>query len=281
MPEKPNIESSLKAKVVALPESRQLDVLAGLFERRLARVVRVPLVSILDAPDQAPVLSWIEGFIAEPPQYFVILTGEGVRRLVAPAERADRREAFVDALAATSKICRGPKPGRVLKELGLGADILAQEPTTAGIIATLKTLDLASSSLSVQLYGEDPNTVLMDYLAGCNLARCDAVAPYVYASNSDTEKVRDLILQLHTGTIDLIAFTSKSQIGRLFAVAKTGSLEAELRRGLLHTKVAAIGPVVKDELLRHGCDVQIMPSSSYFMKPLVRAAEQMYDSEQL
>ena len=279
MPDKPSIESSLKSKVVALPESRQLDVLADLFERRQARVVRVPLVSILDAPDQAPVLAWLQRFIENPPQRFIILTGEGVRRLVAAAERAGLREPFIGTLAATCKICRGPKPGRVLKELSLGADILAQEPTTAGIIATLQEQDLAGTRVSVQLYGEDPNLALMEYLSTCNLKSCDSVAPYVYASNSDAEKVQKLILQLQAGTIDLIAFTSKAQIGRLFSVAKKEGLENALRQGLEQTKIAAIGPVVRDELLHYGCDVQIMPSGSFFMKPLVRAAEKMYEAE--
>lgn len=279
MSNKPLIQSPLLSKVVALPESRQLDVLANLFERRQAVVLRVPLVSILDAPDQAPVLTWIENFIANPPDRLIILTGEGVRRLTTAANRAGLEEAFVSALARVCKICRGPKPGRVLKELGLNADVLAAEPTTAGIILTLETLNLANSRMSVQLYGEDPNTMLMDYLSGCELESCDSVAPYVYASNSDTEKVRALILQMHQGEIDIIAFTSKSQIGRLFAVAKKEGLEAELKQGLGKSKLAAIGPIVRDELLLHGCEVHIMPSASYFMKPLVLAVERMYAGE--
>ena len=279
MPSKTPIQSPLNSKVVALPESRQLDVLADLFERRQAVVHRVPLVSILDAPDQEPVIAWLERFIAEPPDRLIILTGEGVRRLVAAANRVGLEDAFLSALASVCKICRGPKPGRVLKELGLSADILAAEPTTAGIIITLKTLELTNSRISVQLYGEDPNTPLMDYLSACQLRSCDSVAPYIYASNSDTEKVQALILQMNLGAIDLIAFTSKSQISRLFAVAKKEGLKSELQQGLSRTTTAAIGPVVRDELLRCGCEVQIMPNSSYFMKPLVRAAERMYATE--
>ena len=81
------LSSPLQAKVIAVPESRQLDVLAALFERRGARVIRVPLVSIHDTPDQAPVIRWLRQFIAEPPNYFIIMTGEGLRRLLAAARR--------------------------------------------------------------------------------------------------------------------------------------------------------------------------------------------------
>lgn len=279
MRSKTTISSSLESRVVVLPESRQLEVLADLFERRRARVIRVPLVSILDAPDQAPVIAWLERFIADPPDRLVVLTGEGIRRLIAAANRVGRQAEFVNALADVNKICRGPKPGRALKELELKTDILAAEPTTAGIIKTLMTLNLANSSVSVQLYGEDPNLPLMEYLSQCGLESCDSVAPYIYASNCDTEKVHAVIQQMNGGEIDLIVFTSKSQIDRLFSVAKKEDLQFELGQGLRKTKIAAIGPIVRDELLNHGCEVHIMPSTNYFMKPLVRAAEAMYASK--
>ncbi|MBL4582631.1 MAG: uroporphyrinogen-III synthase, partial [Gammaproteobacteria bacterium] len=60
MKSKSTISSSLESRVVVLPESRQLEILADLFERRRAKVIRVPLVSILDAPNQSPVVARLE-----------------------------------------------------------------------------------------------------------------------------------------------------------------------------------------------------------------------------
>jgi uroporphyrinogen-III synthase len=85
-------------------------------------------------------------------------------------------------------------------------------------------------------------------------------------------------MQLHEAQIDLIAFASKSQISRLFNVAKKSNLEIELNVGLAQTKIAAIGPVVRDELVRFGCEVHVMPNTNFFMKPLVTAAEQLYST---
>ena len=48
----------LAGRTVAVPETRELEIFAGLLERRGARVLRCPLVSILDAPDPAPVLAF-------------------------------------------------------------------------------------------------------------------------------------------------------------------------------------------------------------------------------
>ena len=113
---KSTIDSSLKGKTVALPESRQLDVLAALFERRQAKVLRVPMITILDSPNQDSIVCWLKAFINNPPRYFIILTGEGLRRLVAVAERNKLKNDFICKLSTVRKICRGPKPVKALKK---------------------------------------------------------------------------------------------------------------------------------------------------------------------
>ncbi len=54
----------LTGRYIALPESRELDLFAAMLVKRGAEVLRCPLVSIHDAPDQQPVLDWIVDFIA-------------------------------------------------------------------------------------------------------------------------------------------------------------------------------------------------------------------------
>lgn len=258
----------LLGKRIALPETRELDILAGLLERRGAQVLRCPLVAIRDAPDAGPVEHWLREFIDTTPDDFIILTGEGIRRLVGFAERAGWRDAFIAALAKTRKIARGPKPGRALREIGLGTDIVAAAPTTEGIITTLQTLDLAGRRVAVQLYGTDPNRRLMDYLASRSLQPC-VVAPYVYADKADTAAVENLIRRLAGGEVDAIAFTSTPQVRRLQDVARDSGLESLLVAGLAGVKVAAVGPIVADDLRERGIRVDVMPKESFFMKPLV------------
>ena len=48
----------LAGRSVAIAEARELDVFAALLERRGARVLRYPLVQIIDAPDPQPLLQW-------------------------------------------------------------------------------------------------------------------------------------------------------------------------------------------------------------------------------
>lgn len=275
MSEKPPLSSSLQNKVIAVPESRQLDILAELFERRGAHVLRIPLVSILDNPDAAAVNSWIQGFLDYPPDFFIIMTGEGLRRLLGFARRSGQYDEFVAQLGSVSKICRGPKPGRVLRELGMKPDHLGVEPTTEGIIATLQELPLTQQSVAVQLYGQEPNSRLINFLNTCQ-TQVSVVAPYIYASDTDNERVQVFLNELLGGSVDVISFTSQPQFKRLLQVAKQSAMEAELLSALEKVTIAAIGPIVRDQLESYGIRVDVMPTQSFSMKPLVSAVEHRF-----
>jgi len=266
----PSSESDrvLAGKVVAVPESRQLDVLASLLERRGAGVLRCPLVGIVDSPDEAGVLAWIERLIGTPTDLLVLYTGEGLQRLVGFARRANREAPFVAALARTPKLTRGPKPRRALKALELEPEYTAAEPTTAGMIDTANGITTPLRRVALQLYSQDQDRQLADYFERRGAA-VDAVAPYVYASEADDERVAALIGEMEAGRVDAIAFTSKAQVQRLLELAEKRRLEDALRSGLTRTKVAAIGPVVAAELEAARIRVDAMPEESYSMKPLV------------
>ncbi len=81
----------LAGRTVALAEGRQLEELAEMLEKEGALPLRCPLVSILDAPDPAPVVAWLRELAAGRFDYLVLLTGEGLRRLLDFAERAGLR----------------------------------------------------------------------------------------------------------------------------------------------------------------------------------------------
>jgi uroporphyrinogen-III synthase len=264
------VGQAFAGRSVAVPETRQLDVLAELLEVRGADVVRCPLVAIKDSPDAAAVTAWLERFVAEPPALLVLYTGEGLERLLGFAERAGIRTEFAAALALTRKLVRGPKPKRALRRLALTPEIEASAPTTAGIIATLETLELDDGRIAVQRYGAEPIPDLDRYLAERG-ARVDWVSPYVYASAADDAAVVALIERLERGGVDAIAFTSKAQIERLTAVARERGLKDALERGLKRTYVAAVGPIAAAALAAVGVEVDAMPTGSYFMKPLVSA----------
>lgn len=260
----------LAGRCVALPESRRLDVLAEMLEKRGARVWRCPLLAILDTPDAPAVRDWLERAIDRPFDGLILLTGEGLRRLVGFAERFGLREDFVAALGRTPVWVRGPKPAQALAELGLKPAASAPAPTTEGVIRLLEAQPLEGRRIGVQCYGDDPNAPLMAYLRRRG-AEPDPVFPYIYAPQADEEKVVALIDALAAGTIDAIAFTSSPQWRRLKQVAAASGREAALREGLQRCCVAAVGPIAAQALRDDGVRVDIVPDESYFMKPMVNA----------
>ena len=263
------MQGSLAGCRVALPETRELDLLARMIEAEGGAVLRCPLVAIIDAPDPAPVRAWLERFAADPADDLILLTGEGLRRLHAAARAAGGESGFLRALAGPRKITRGPKPAKALRELGLEPDLRAAEPTTEGVIAALAQQDLRGRRVAVQLY-PDPNAKLLAFLAAAG-ARADPVLPYVYASAADESRVVALIDRMAAGEVEVIAFTSSPQVRRLFEVALSTGREATLRRALAGMRIAAVGPVVAAELKARQVEVAIAPQDAYFMKPLVRA----------
>ncbi len=261
---------SLRGKVVAIPENRQMLLLSTMLSKRGAEVISVPMIAIHDAPNSLPILSWLEDFISAPPEILILLTGEGLRRLINLAEKHASKNLFIEALSGVEKLCRGPKPNQALREIGLERDIEAKAPTTDGVIATLDDLELSGKNIAVQLYGKEPNVKLISYLERAG-AKVSTVAPYVYANKLDDEKVKDLIRVMHNGEVDVIAFSSQPQVNRLFKVAKQYDQEAMLSSGFNRCYVAAMGPVVRDSLNAKGVNVEIMPERSFFMKPFVSA----------
>jgi uroporphyrinogen-III synthase len=262
---------------VALAEGRQLEELAQMLEKEGARVLRCPMISILDAPDAAPVVAWLRDLSAGRFDYVVLMTGEALRRLLGFAERAGLRDAVIAALGRTRTVTRGPKPVRALKEVGLSPSKVAEAPTTDGVIASLRAEALAGKTVGVTLYGE-PNPPLEAFLTGAG-ATVRPVMPYVFAPAADAERVADLIRQMARGEIGVIMFTSSPQVDRLFEVAEKHGLTDDLRRGLDRTRVAAVGPVVAEDLRRRGARVDICPEQGFVMKNLVQLIKRHLGSE--
>jgi uroporphyrinogen-III synthase len=263
-------ETPLAGKTIALPETRELDRMAGLLEAAGATTLRCPLVAILDAPDPRPVDLWLEELAVKGFDDLILLTGEGLRRLLSRARAIGNETEVKAALGRTRKITRGPKPARALHEIQLSTDLPAVVPTTQGIMDTLAGETLTGRRVGLQLYGSDPNEALVRFLAGKG-ATVRTVSPYVYAPASDEDRVGDLITRLEGGAIDAIAFTSASQVERLFEVARHRQQESTLQAGLQRAKVAAIGPIVVSALKERGVAADIVPEQPFVMKRLTTA----------
>jgi uroporphyrinogen-III synthase len=258
---------SLEGSTIALAESRQLEELAQMLESEGATALRYPMLSILDAPEAAPVIAWLHELCADRFSYVVLMTGEALRRLLHFAEREGFRDACIAALARTKIFTRGPKPGQALKEIGLSPTRVAPAPTTQGVIAALQSESLQGQTVGVTLYGE-PNPALEQFLVLTG-AYVHTVMPYIYAPATDDDRLVDLITQLNSGAVDVMLFTSSSQVDRLYEVARRRGMRIVLHNGLTRTRIAAVGPVLAEHLRQHGAKVDICPEQGFVMKNLV------------
>src|SRR5216684_7104344 len=256
---------------ILILETREEAQFSRLLAEQGADVLQCPMFTIRDAPDAAPIEAWIRRFVEKPCDELVLMTGEGLRRLMKVARRIGVEQDFVTALGQARKFARGPKPGRALREIGLEPEVTTEKPTSEGVADMLSRLDLRGHRLGLQLYPDKDHGALIGAITAQG-AEVDTVLPYVYDAQAADANIVTAIDEMAQGRIDAIALTNLSQIRRLVEAARTSGYEDRLREGLARTPIASVGPAVSDELKSHGLRTDIYPANdAFFMKPLISA----------
>ncbi|NGX99008.1 MAG: uroporphyrinogen-III synthase [Candidatus Afipia apatlaquensis] len=256
---------------ILILETREEAQFSRLLQEQGADVLQCPMFTIHDAPDPAPVEAWIRLFIAKPFDDLVLMTGEGLRRMMKVAKRMGVDQDFIAAIAKAKRYARGPKPVRALREIGLEANLQTETPTSEGVAAMLAQQDLKGHRVGLQLYPDKDHSKLIGAITSYG-ATVEPVLPYVYDGQAADTNIVEAIGEMAERRVDAIALTSSGQVRRLIDVARAHNCEDRLRAGLAQTPVASVGPVVSDELKAYGLQTDIYPANeSFFMKPLISA----------
>ena len=232
----------------------------------------VPLESNADA------IAFAGDLIAGEFDVVVLLTGVGTRALLDIVQRAHgTRKAFLDALADTIVVVRGPKPLAVMRELQVPVFLTAPEPNTwrellAALDERKSELSLEGLNVAVQEYGASNP----DLLAGLEArgARVTRVPVYQWALPEDLGPLEQAVRTIAAGELDVALFTSATQAVHLMKVADTLLLGEAVRQSLRRRVIASIGPTTSEELRQQGIPVDLEPSHPKMGFLVREAAEQ-------
>lgn len=256
---------------ILILETREEAQFSRLLQEQGASVLQCPMFTIRDAPDPAPVEAWIRLFIAKPFDDLVLMTGEGLRRIMTVARRIGADQDLIAAIGKAKRYARGPKPVRALREIGLEAHMQTETPTSEGVAAMLAQQELSGHRVGLQLYPDKDHSKLIGAITSQG-ASVETVLPYIYDGEAADTNIVAAIEEMAAQHVDAIALTSSGQVRRLVDVARAHNCEDKLRDGLAQTPIASVGPVVSDELKAFGLRTDIYPANeSFFMKPLISA----------
>lgn len=256
---------------ILILETREEAQFARLLQEQGASVLQCPMFTIRDAPDPAPIEAWIRLFIARPFDDLVLMTGEGLRRIMKVARQIGVDQDLIAAIGKAKRYARGPKPVRALREIGLEANLQTETPTSEGVAAMLAQQDLKGHRVGLQLYPDKDHGRLIAAITSFG-TQVETVLPYIYDGEAADTNIVAAIDEMAQRRVDAIALTSSGQVRRLVEVARAHNCEDKLRDALAQTPVASVGPVVSEELTAYGLKTDIYPANdSFFMKPLISA----------
>jgi uroporphyrinogen-III synthase len=255
--------ASFDGRRVLTLESRRSPELALLVMNYGGRPVVAPSVREVPLAENQQALAFANDVIRGRFGIVILMTGVGVRLLIKVIDAELGREAFLEALARTRIVARGPKSVAALRELGLTPWATVPSPNTwRELVATMDSradeAPLDRQQVALQEYGL-PNTDLLQALSARG-AHVTAVPVYRWAMPADVEPLREAVRAIVRNEIEVVVLTASIQLVHLLQVARDMGLEAAVREGLERAVIASIGPMTSEELRHHGLPIDYEPS---------------------
>jgi uroporphyrinogen-III synthase len=245
---------------VAAFESRMAESMANLIRRYAGEPQVAPALREIPLSDNHSAFEFGERLFAGQIDMLLLLTGVGTQTLVEALTTRHPIDSITQALARTTLVARGPKPVAALKRLGLTPNLVVPEPNTWRDL--LEVLDqqgpLKDRRVAIQEYGV-PNAELVQGLVERG-ARVMPVPVYKWALPEDTAPLRNLLIEVIAGTIDVLLVTNAAQVEHVMQVLEGDGKVEPFRVALKRMVVASIGPTASERLRSHGWPMDLEPS---------------------
>ena len=192
----------------------------------------------------------------------LFLTGVGVRAMMKTLETEFDREAVLASLRKTLVLSRGVKPQAALVELGVPIFASCPEPATwrevVGTIDSLLAERTGPMRLAVQEYGATNPEMISELVL--RFGSVTKVPVYQWALPHDLGPLRESVLAIVHGNVDVVLFMTAVQVIHLFQIAGEMGLVPDLRRAFETVVVISVGPTTTEELEQHGLHPDFEPS---------------------
>jgi uroporphyrinogen-III synthase len=248
-------------RVLSLESRRAIEV-AKLIRTYGGEPFVVPAMREIPLQSNRQALAFAECLLAKKVDLVIFLTGVGVRALLDIVQTKHDREQFLTALRAVKVAARGPKPAAALRDLRVPIVATAAEPSTWREMMTALDAEfgdgLRTMRVAVQEYGASNPELLSELSERC--AEVTKVPVYQWALPEDLQPLREAVLSIANGSVDVVLFMTAVQVIHLFQVAEEMAFREELSAGLRSIVVVSIGPTTSEELAHHGVTPDFEPS---------------------
>lgn len=245
-------------------ESRRANEAATLIRSYGGEVLMAPAMREIELDTIRPVLEFAEALIAKAFDLVIFTTGVGVRSLLKIVSEHMNRDEFLDALRSVKIAARGPKSSSALRELNVPIDVIAPEPFTwRALLAAMENKfegSLHGMNIAVQEYGTS-NPELLTALTEKSIS-ITRLPVYQWALPEDVQPLREAVIALAHGHIDVVVFMNAGQVAHLFLMAERMGYTDALHEGFRSTVIGSIGPSTTEGLAAYNVVPDYEPSQS-------------------
>jgi uroporphyrinogen-III synthase len=263
-------------------ESRRAEEVGKLIRTYGGEPLTAPAMREIPMGSRGPVIEFAEALMAGAFDLVIFTTGVGVRTLVRTVSEHIDRDRFLAALSGTKIAARGPKSSSALRELGVPIAVVAPEPFTWRVL--MQAIEekfgnaLTGMHIAVQEYGA-ANPELLTALAEKSVS-ITRVLVYQWALPEDVQPLREAVIALAHGHVDVVLFMNAGQVAHLFLMAERMSYTDALYEGFRSTVIGSIGPSTTEGLSMYRLAPDFEPSQpkmGFLINEIAENAERLLE----
>jgi uroporphyrinogen-III synthase len=250
-------------RVLSLESRRAVEV-GKLIRTYGGEPLTAPAMREIPMGSRGPAIEFAEALMAGAYDLVIFTTGVGVRTLVKTVSEHIDRDRFLSALRSTKIAARGPKSSSALREFDVPIAVVAPEPFTWRVL--MQAIEekfgsaLTGMNIAVQEYGTS-NPELLTALAEKSVS-ITRVLVYQWALPEDVQPLREAVIALAHGHVDVVLFMNAGQVAHLFLMAERMGYADSLYEGFRSTVIASIGPSTTEGLSMYRLTPDFEPSQS-------------------